>query len=272
MDKVISRDGTPIAFDQAGTGPVVISVAGVFWHRSFPNPNPQDDPLEQDFTVVTYDRRGRGDSGDTPPYAIEREIEDIAALIEAFGGSAFVFGMSSGAVLSLEAAARGLPIKKLALYEPPFIVDNSRPPVPPDYVQQLNAMVVAGHRGEAVEYFMTKAVGMPAEFVTPMRDMPIWSAFEAVAHTLAYDGTIMGDTMSGSSLPTDRWSSVKIPTLVMDGSDSPAYQQNGVQALVDILPNAQRRTLAGQTHDVSPTALAPALVAFFESFRKLDHV
>ncbi|MEM8535654.1 MAG: alpha/beta hydrolase [Chloroflexota bacterium] len=263
MDTVVSKDGTAIAFDHAGTGPVVILVGGAFWHRSFPNPNPQDDPLEQDFTVVTYDRRGRGDSGDTLPYAIEREIEDIAALIEAFGGSAFVFGMSSGAVLSLEAAARGLPIKKLALYEPPFIVDDSRPPVPSDYVHQLNAMVAAGRRGDAVEYFMTKAVGMPAEFVTPMRDMPMWPAFEAVAHTLAYDGTIIGDTMSGNPLPTDRWSSVTIPTLVMDGSESPAYQQNGVHALVDILPNAQRHTLAGQTHDVSLAALAPALAAFY---------
>ena len=263
MDKVISKDGTPIAFDQAGTGPVVIQVDGAFGHRSFPNPNPQDDPLEQDFTVVTYDRRGRGDSGDTPLYAIEREIEDIAALIEVFGGSTFVFGMSSGAVLSLDASAYGLPIIKLALYEPPFIVDNSRPPIPPDYVQQLTELTAAGRRGDTVEYFMTKAVDMPAEAVAAMRSTPIWPAFEAVAHTLAYDGTIIGDTMSGNPLPTNRWSSVTIPTLVMDGSESPAYQRNGVQALVDILPNAQRRTLASQTHDVSPAALAPALVGFY---------
>ena len=264
MNKVISKDGTLIAFDQVGTGPVVIQVGGAFGHRSFPNPNPQDDPLDQDFTVVTYDRRGRGDSGDTPPYAIEREVEDIAALIEAFGGSAFVFGMSSGSVLSLDAAAHGLPITKLALYEPPFIVDDSRPPVPSDYVQQLIGMTVAGRRDEAVEYFITRAVDMPAEAVAAMRGTPIWPAFEAVAHTLVYDGTIIGDTMFGNPLPTDRWPSVTIPTLVMDGSESPAYQQNGVQALADILPNAQRRTLAGQTHDVSPAALAPALVAFFK--------
>jgi pimeloyl-ACP methyl ester carboxylesterase len=213
--------------------------------------------------VLNYDRRGRGESGDTLPYAVEREIEDLDALIEEGGGSAFVLGGSSGAVLALEAAARGLAITRLALYEPPFIVDESRPPLPEDYVTQLNEMVSLGQRGDAVAFFMNRAVGMPAEAIVPMRQAPIWPRLAAAAHTLAYDGTIMGNTMSGRPLPGDKWDSVTIPTLVMDGGASPAWMRNAVQALVDVLPCAQRYTLENQTHVVSPQALAPVLAAFF---------
>lgn len=259
--KVISKDGTAIAFDQSGQGPVVILVGGALGDRSASEPLAA--LLAQHFTVLNYDRRGRGESGDTLPYAVEREIEDIDALIKEGGGSAFVLGGSSGAVLALEASARGLAIKKLALYEPPFIVDESRPPLPKDYVTQLNEMVAAGQRGDAVAFFMTKAVGMPAEAIVPMRQTPFWPTLEAAAHTLAYDGTIMGNTMSGHRLPRGKWDSVTIPTLVMDGGASPAWMRNAVQALVDVLPCAQRCTLEDQTHVVSPEALAPILIAFF---------
>ena len=259
--KVISKDDTAIAFDQSGQGPVVILVGGALGDRSASEPLAA--LVAEHFTVLNYDRRGRGESGDTLPYAVEREIEDIDALIKEGGGSAFVLGGSSGAVLALEASARGLAIKKLALYEPPFIIDESRPPLPKDYVTQLNEMIAAGQRGDAVAFFMTKAVGMPAEAIVPMRQTPFWPRLSAAAHTLAYDGTIMGKTMSGHPLPRGKWDSVTIPTLVMDGGASPAWMRNAVQALVDVLPCAQRCTLEDQTHVVSPEALAPILIAFF---------
>src|SRR5512136_3089047 len=148
MQKVTSKDGTPIAFGKTGHGPAIILVSGALGDRSAAAP--LTPLLSPHFTVLAYDRRGRGDSGDTAPYAVEREVEDIDALVTEAGGSAFVYGHSSGAVLALEAAARGLAITRLALYEPPFIVDNSHPPVSADYVARLNQLVAAGRRGDAV--------------------------------------------------------------------------------------------------------------------------
>ena len=261
MNTVTSRDGTTIAFDRLGEGPALILVAGAFGNRSFPSTLPG--MLAEHFTVIDYDRRGRNESGDAARYEVAREVEDLEALIGEAGGSAFVFGMSSGGALALDGAARGLNIEGLALYEPPFIVDDSRPPLPEDYVARLNELTSSGRRGEAVEYFMTQAVGMPAEAVAPMREMQMWPALEAVAHTLAYDGTIMGDTMSGRPSSIRRWASVAVPTLVIDGGASPEYQRNAVEALTKVLPRARRHTLQGQTHDVAPEALAPVLVEFF---------
>lgn len=260
MRKATSKDGTTIAFDQSGTGPAVVLVGGALSDRSAGGPLAA--LLASHFSVFSYDRRGRGDSSDTAPYAVEREVEDIESLIEEAGGSASVYGMSSGAVLALE-AARKLSITRLALYEPPFIVDDSRSPVPEDYVKQLTELVSSGRRGDAVEYFMIKAVDVPAEYVAQMRSAPSWQGMEALAHTLAYDGAIMGNTLSGNPLPAERWASITLPTLVMDGGDSPVWARNGVQAIVDILPNARRRTLTGQTHAVAPEVLAPVLAEFF---------
>src|ERR687884_51221 len=259
--KVRSKDGTAIAFDQSDDGPSVILVCGGSTDRTANAP--LSELLAEHFTVFNYDRRGRGDSGDTAPYAVEREVDDLDALITAAGGSAFVFGHSSGAALALEAAARGLAITKLALYEPPFIVDDSRPPLPGDYVTQLTELIASGRRGDAVAFFMTTGVGLPVEAVAQMRHDPMWPALEDVAHTLPYDGTIMGDTMRGNPLALKRWASVTVPTLVMDGGESPAWQRTAVQALVDVLPHAQHRTLEGQTHGVAPDALAPVLEEFF---------
>jgi pimeloyl-ACP methyl ester carboxylesterase len=263
MKKVLSKDGTEIAFDLSGKGSVVILVTGALGVRSHPMMTQLAAHLAPHFTVFNYDRRGRGDSGDTAPYAIEREIEDIEALIDEAGGSAFLYGISSGAALALEAASR-LPakVKKLALYEPPFIIDDSHPPLPKDYVEQLNDLIAAGRRGDAVALFM-KVVGVPDEFVAQMRDMPMWPEMEQVAHTLAYDGTIMGDTMSGKPLSPKQWATTTSHTLVIVGGESEAFFQHGTQALVDILPNAQHRTLAGQTHEVAAEALAPVLKEFF---------
>lgn len=262
MNKVISKDGTPIAFDQSGHGPALILVSPATATRS--DAAGLSAHLAPHFTVLAYDRRGRGDSGDTPPYAVEREVEDIEALITDAGGSAFVFGHSSGAVLALE-AARLLPgkIEKLALYEPPFIIDDSRPPVPQDYVPHLNELIAAGRRTEAVEYFMIDAMLVPAEMVAHMRNTPMWSQIEAVAHTIPYDGTIMGNTMSGNPSTIRKYASVTVPTLVMVGGESPSFFHNGTQTLVDILPHAQHRTLAGQNHGPADEALVPALVEFF---------
>jgi pimeloyl-ACP methyl ester carboxylesterase len=264
VTKVRSSDGTAIAFDQVGDGPPIILVGGATDYRAI-NPTAKElvALLAPQFAVITYDRRGRGDSGDTPPYAVEREVEDLAALIAEAGGSAFLVGFSSGAVLALDAAASGLNIRRLAVYEPPFVVDDSRSPVPDDYVAQLDRLVSEGRRDGAAEYFLTKAAGVPAEFVAPMRDDPGWSVMEGVAHTLAYDGRIMGDTMSGKPLPAGRWASVTTPTLVIDGGASDAFMRNGADALAELLPEAERRTLPGQTHAVSADALAPVVQQFF---------
>lgn len=258
MRKVISKDGTTIAFDQLGEGPAVILISGASVSRS--DNAPLATLLAQHFTVINYDRRGRGDSGDTAPYAVEREIEDVEALIKEAGGSAFVYGISSGAVLALEAAASGLNVKKLALYEPPFMVDNSGPRPPGDHKAQLSEMISSGRRGDAVEFFITKVVGLPAEFATQARNEPWWAATENLAHTLVYDATIMGDY----SLPRKRFASVTIPTLVIDGEKSDVRLRHAALAVAETLPNVQHRTLEGQTHDVAPETLAPVLDEFFK--------
>ncbi len=263
MEKVISADGTAIAFGKSGSGPPLILVDGAFGHRSF-GPNVKLAPrLAEHFTVFTYDRRGRGDSGDTPPYAVEREVEDLDALIRQAGGSASVYGISSGVALALEAANHGLAIDRLALYEPPFVVDDSRPPIPDDYLAQLNELLAAGRRGDAIKLFMTKAVGLPAFFVSLMRLMPAWPKLKKVARTVPYDAMVLGDTGSGKPLPRDRWSGVTAPALVMSGGKSPEWMQKSVPARADTPPNAQHRVLPGQTHIVKPKALAPVLVEFF---------
>jgi pimeloyl-ACP methyl ester carboxylesterase len=252
---VVSQDGTSIAFDRAGRGPAVILV----------NAGPTDRNvnaalaglLTAQFTVINYDRRGRGDSGDTEPYAVDREYEDLDAVIDAAGGSAFVFGNSGGGILALEAAARGLAITKLAVWEPPYILDGTRPPVPKDYRQQLSDLLAAGRRGDMVELFMTQAVGLPAEFVASLRASPFFPSMEVVAHALVYDAMIVGDF----SLPTRRLATVKAPTLVVDGGQTP-WLTTAAEAVATALPDAQRRTLEGQPHNVDAAALAPVVADF----------
>ncbi len=268
MRTVMSKDGTAIAFDQSGQGPALILVAGATATRVAEAR--LSAALAPHFTVFAYDRRGRGESGDTAPYAVEREVEDLDALITEAGGSAFVFGHSSGAVLALE-AARLLPTKitKLAVYEPPFIIDDSRPPAPQDYARHLMELVSSGRRGEAVAYFMTE-VGTPAEMIAQMQQSPMWPGLEQVAHTLAYDVTIMGDTQGGDPRPLGKWAAVTVPTLVMDGTvffgrgESHVFLRHGAQELANILPNAQRRILQGQDHGPDDNVLIPVLVEFFK--------
>ena len=256
MDTVASQDGTTIAFDRAGDGPPLILV----------NAGPTDRNvnaalaglLAAQFTVLNYDRRGRGDSGDTAPYAVDREYEDLDAVIDAGGGPACVFGDSGGGILALEAAARGLAITKLAVWEPPYVLDGTRPPAPKDYQQQLRGLLAAGRRGDMVELFMTQAVGLPAEFVAPLRASPFFPSMEAVAHALVYDAMVVGDF----SLPTGRLATVKAPTLVVDGGQTP-WLTTAADAVASALPDAQRRSLQGQPHNVDAAAIAPVLADFF---------
>jgi pimeloyl-ACP methyl ester carboxylesterase len=258
MKSVASPDGTTIAVDRLGAGPPVALVCGASVDRS--SNAPLAELLAADFTVFNFDRRGRGDSGDTPPYAVEREIEDIGAVLEEAGGSANLFGSSSGAALALEAAAGGLPVKKLALWEPPYILDETRRP-PIDQVEQFETMIAEGRRGDAVAYFMREIVQAPAEFVAEARTQPWWAAQEALAHTLAYDARILGDY----SLPTDRAESVQVPTLVLAGGADIPWMRDTAEALASVLPQGQKRILEGQGHDVDAATLATALKEFFAS-------
>jgi pimeloyl-ACP methyl ester carboxylesterase len=257
METVTSRDGTTIAFDRLGSGPPVVLVCGGSVDRTADAAIAQE--LASDFTVFNYDRRGRGDSGDTPPYAIEREVEDIDAVIGAAGGSAFLWGSSSGAVLAL-IAAESVPVWKLALWEPPFVPEGVPRP-PEDQVSQYETMIAEGRRGDAVEYFMTKVIGMPPEVVASARSQPWWVATEARAHTLAYDARIMGDY----SIPKDLAASVKVPTMVIAGGADFPWMRQTAETLAAALPDGQVRILEGQGHDVDPGVLVPVLIEFFNA-------
>lgn len=263
VQQVRSSDGTAIALETIGEGPAVVLVDGAFGTRTSGPNVAMATLLAPHFTVHHYDRRGRGGSGDTPPYETAREIEDLGSVLHAAGDAAYVYGTSSGGNLALRAAAAGLPIRKLALWEPNFVVDGARPPLPGDYVPHLRELVRADRRADAVDYFMTVAVGMPPDFVAPLHDTPMWPELEAVAHTLAYDGAVVARDMSGEVPTREEWSSVGMPTLVLDGATS-AWLSEGADALADALPNARRRTLAGQQHDVQAVALAPVLIEFFQ--------
>jgi pimeloyl-ACP methyl ester carboxylesterase len=262
-ETVRSKDGTTIAFSRTGSGPALILVDGALCRRDFGPSGPIAKELAPHFAVITYDRRGRGDSGNTPPYSVEREIEDLEALIQAAGGSAFVVGISSGAALALEAAARGLAIRKLALYEAPLIVDNTRTPIAPDYLPQLKHLIAEDRRGDAVKQFM-KLVQVPPIGIFIMQLMPAWRKLKAVAPTLVHDITIVERYQRGGPLPADHWSAITQPTLVIDGGKSPEWMRNAQRAIAGAVPGATTRTLAGQTHMVSATVLAPVVAEFFQ--------
>jgi pimeloyl-ACP methyl ester carboxylesterase len=256
VDRVTAKDGTAIAFDRSGEGPPVILVCGGSTDRMVNAPLAA--LLARRFTVFNYDRRGRGDSGDTPPYTVQREIEDLDAVITAAGGSACVWGSSSGAALALEAAARGLAISRLALWEPPYRLQDGGPRPPADTAKVFTELISQGRRGDAVEFFMAKVVRLPDEFVAQARNAPFWKAQEALAPTLAYDATIMGDY----EVPAERVASVTTPTLVLTGGASPPWLHDTARAMVGLLPEGRHRVLEGQEHNVAPAAIAPALEEF----------
>ncbi len=261
-NKVTSKDGTRIAFDRSGDGPALILVGGALSDRSAWAPLAK--LLAPRFTVFSYDRRGRGDSEDTPPYSVEREIEDIEALIDEAGGAAFVHGQSSGAVLALEATAK-LPakVKKLSLYEPPFIIDDSRPPPPENFVKHINELIAAESPRRRRRVLHDRSGGRACR--SRRADAKRANMASARGHG-AYPGLRhrrLGRQHGRQPLPTDRWAAATAPTLVMDGGASPAWIRNSARALADLLPNAQHRTLEGQTHDAAPEVLAPEIERFF---------
>jgi len=264
MNTVRSADGTTIAYTRAGQGPPLILVDGALCSRSF-GPMPKlAEQLTPHFTVYTYDRRGRGDSGDTAPYEPDREVEDLEALMALAGEDVYVHGTSSGAALALRAAKRIRSIAKLAVYEPPFIVDDTRPPIPAGYLDRLNRLVADGRQGDAVKMFM-RFVGTPAFFTAVMPFTPVWPKLKAVAHTLPYDITIVQDHQKGAPFTAQEWAAVKTPTLVAAGGKSPAWMTNATRALADALPDASYRTLPGQNHMVKPQVIAPVLTEFFSA-------
>lgn len=261
MSTVESADGTVIAFETRGDGPPLILVDGAMCHRALGPAKDFAKALATHFTVYTYDRRGRGESGDTRPYAPQREVEDIAALLGAAGGSAYVFGQSSGAVLAADAANRLPGVTKLAVFEPPFIVDGTHPARPDTYLAEMDALIAAGRRGDAVKKFL-RSVGMPGVVAAVMAFTPPFGKLKAVAHTLPNDFRILGDTGRGRPLTPGRWDGVGVPALVMAGAKSPQYMRNGAQALAGAL-HAGFRVLPGQTHLLKAAAVAPVLVEFF---------
>lgn len=260
-ERVDSADGTPIAFETDGSGPPVILVGGAFCDRKARASGAPLAALLPNFRVFSYDRRGRGDSGDSPDWAIEREIEDLEALLRAAGGSAFVYGMSSGAVLALAAALHELPITKLALYEPPLVLDSQRAAQLASMTEELQQHRAAGRRSEAAELFLTEAVQVPAMVVAQMKQAPMWRGLESLAHTLSYDARI---TALGAAL-LDRAPTLRVPTLTLYGEASPAWMREAVLRLSDALPRAEPGVLAGQTHDADPRLLAQALTQFFNA-------
>lgn len=268
QSSVRSKDGTTIAYEKTGSGPVVILVGAALANRGGASRFAK--LLAEHYTVINYDRRGRGKSGDTQPYAVECEVEDIDALIDQSGGKAFLFGSSSGAVLALEAASRlGEKVQGYFLYEPPFIIDDSRPPVPGDLGNQISRLVAMDRRSDAVRLFFTKGMGIPPFGVTLMRFlMPGWSRMTGMAQTLPYDLAILDGTQSGKPLPTGRWGSTAAPTLIMVGSRSEAFFHSGAKALARILPHAEYRVLGGGNHGsvlLGPGPLADQVEQFFSS-------
>lgn len=257
---VVSKDGTTITYDKRGDGPALVLVDGALCSRA-QGPMPElAKTLSSSFTVYNYDRRGRGDSTDQGSYEVERELEDLAAVIEAAGGSAYVYGSSSGAALALRAAAAGLPIEKLVAFEPPFVVDDSRKPIPRTWVADLRVL----EPGDAVKYFMTKGVGLPGIMVTMMKLMPGWKGMKALAHTLPYDAAVLGENGFGTPLDPSQWSTIEQPVLVVNGGKSPAWMKTSTRALAGAVPGAEHTEVPGQMHIIKAAAIAPVITSFVQ--------
>jgi pimeloyl-ACP methyl ester carboxylesterase len=264
MQIVASKDGSRIAYDRSGTGPAVILVGGALGYRKFKKMEELARLLAERCTVINYDRRGRGDSTEVKPFALEREVEDIQALIEAEGGSASLWGWSSGGALALRAAGAGIGVERLSVYEVPFMVTPEAKRPTRDYGERLDELVAAGDRSGAVKHFMRNSIGIPAPFVALMRLTPMWKELKATAHTLPYDWAALGKhTMYGAPLKAEEWASVTVPTLVVYGAKSPAVLKEGSRALAEVLPNAELRELAGVRHNVKMKVLASVLADFF---------
>ena len=264
MPTVTSKDGTRIAFEKVGSGPAVILVNGAMSYRRAFDTTLEDlaELLSKDFTAYDYDRRGRGESGNTEPFTKVREIEDIQALIEEAGGEAMLVGFSSGGAVTLETTAVTPGVTKAFVYEVPFIVDESRQPLE-DYEGHTTRLVAEGKLDELIEYFITVVAGVPAEFVGGIKqDQAMWQRMRAIAPTIPHDAAFMSEFMKGKPLPAGYWSKVKVPVLVGDGGASPAWLHHAAEALAEALPNANRETFKDQTHSFDPKVLAPVVIEF----------
>ena len=262
-ETVASADGTSIAYETIGRGPPLIAVCGATCDRALMRPTAR--ALGERFATVNYDRRGRGDSGDTLPYAIEREIEDIAALIERAGGSAHLYGHSSGAGLVLHAVAAGLPVEQFVLHDPPYSPDDE--PARDEARsagEELRRLLAAGERAAALETFF-RLTGMPDEMVAGMREAPTWPGLLALAPTLAYDSAVMGDVETGGAIPEDLAARATRPGLVLVGGDSPPFMLDVGLRLAELLPEASHRVLPGQGHVVAPDVLAAIVAGFLRA-------
>lgn len=260
METATSADGTRIAFERLGSGPPLVLVGGAFCDRKARVSGlPLARELGSGLTVFAYDRRGRGDSTDTPPYATAREIEDLACVLEAAGGTASVYGHSAGAILALEGALAGLPVRQLALYEPPLVLGGLRDPMPPGLPEQLAALTEQGDRTATATLFLTRAVGLPAPIVEQRKQHPMWSSLEAASHTLSYDARLTADPESIIA----RASALRVPVVLFDGGRSQPWMRAGVESLARAIPGAARVSLPDQAHDVDPRALAPRLLELF---------
>jgi pimeloyl-ACP methyl ester carboxylesterase len=261
METVTSSDSTTIAFDRLGDGPPVIVVGGQLCDRALTRPTAEE--LAKRFTVFNYDRRGRGDSGDSAPYALEREVEDIGALIAEAGRTASVYAHSSGAALALRAAAADLPIPKLVLHEPPYNPDGDedRQRATRKEAEHIRTLLAEDRPDDALEYFW-RSIGMPQEMVDEMRQTPRWAELETMAPTMAYDSEVMGDIGRGGAVPTELAGRVRCETLVLVGGASPEWMIDVARQVAEAMPHGRYRVLEGQEHVVPPEILVPVLAEF----------
>jgi pimeloyl-ACP methyl ester carboxylesterase len=253
---VTSADGTKIAFDQIGEGPSVVVVSGMFCDRR--TTQALAERLAQQFSVINYDRRGRGESGDTPPYAVAREVEDVAALIDEVGGSASVYSHSSGAGLAVHAAARGLPITRLVLHEPPYGPDDEESQRSARHLaEDVRAAVAEDRRADAIKLFMADS-GMPPEMIDGMSTD---AKMQAAAPTMTYDLEVMGD-FNGGTIPDDLVRTINVPTLVIAGGATPEFFRDTATRVTELLPHGEHTVLEGQDHAAPAEVVAPVVAEF----------
>jgi len=263
MQTVTSADGTTIAYDRYGEGPAVILVSGAMGYRKFKKFEQIAAALSEHCTVINYDRRGRGDSGEAGPVSVQHEVEDIAALIDAVGGRASLWGWSSGGAVALRAAAADIGVEKLVVYETPFKTDPEAKYPRDDYAERLQDIVATGDRMAAARHFLRNGIGMPGPLVAIMSRLPMFKRFGANGHTLPFDYAALGDhNMHGRPLQAEEWAAVRCPTLVAYGSKTYPVLKHASLALAEVLPDATLRELPGQNHNVAPSAIVPVLAEF----------